>query len=160
MAPYNYLRYSNYEFWISQGHLTHLWRYLYSFMQNRSRVIKILNQMYLLLSILYNKVLVSYTRKVPLALIWFMRSYFFILVSCVPVREIALALLMRMSMPPKCWAACSTDEATDCSSRTSTMQGRACPPAASTKKKIRNGRIRIICKIWQLQARIAHSLIQ
>ena len=47
------------------------------------------------------------------------------------VRAIALALLTRMSMPPKRSAACSTAPAMASSSRTSPTIGSAVPPAAS-----------------------------
>lgn len=40
------------------------------------------------------------TMKVPLILIWCIKSYFFIEISSVPVKLIAEALLIRMSMPP------------------------------------------------------------
>lgn len=50
----------------------------------------------------------TYVRKVPLVLIWFIKSYFFMGVSKVPVREMAEALLMRMSMPPNSLTAAST----------------------------------------------------
>lgn len=78
----------------------------------------------------------TYTRKVPLALILFIRSYLFISVARVPVKEIALALFTTMSIPPNLATAFSTALITCFSSRTSTMQGRALPPAASTKKYI------------------------
>ena len=64
---------------------------------------------------------------------WCMRSYLFMGVSRVPVREMALALLTRMSIPPNCLTAFSTAVPTLSSSRTSTIWGKACPPAASTK---------------------------
>ena len=43
---------------------------------------------------------VTYTRYVPLVLMLCIRSYFFIGVSCVPVKFIALALLITISIPP------------------------------------------------------------
>lgn len=78
--------------------------------------------------------LVTHTRYVPRRLIWCMRSYLFMGVSNVRVREMALALLTRTSMPPNCLTALSTALLTDPSSLTSTTQGSAWPPAASTKK--------------------------
>ena len=74
----------------------------------------------------------AYTRNVPLVLIWCMRSNLFMGVASVPVKWMALALLMTMSMPPNCFTACSMELWTLDSSRTSTMLGRACPPADST----------------------------
>lgn len=56
-------------------------------------------------------------------------------VSAVPVKEIAEALLIRMSMPPNfCTAACTAD-LTWFSSLTSTMQAKPLPPAFSTENK-------------------------
>jgi hypothetical protein len=52
-------------------------------------------------------------------------------VCSIGVRLIALALLTRMSMPPKRSAACSTAEATESASRTSPTIGSAVPPACS-----------------------------
>ena len=74
----------------------------------------------------------TYTRNVPLVLIWCMRSNLFIGVASVPVKWMALALLITMSMPPNCFTACSMEFWTLDSSRTSTMLGKACPPADST----------------------------
>jgi len=47
-------------------------------------------------------------RNVPRAVIWCIRSYFFMSVSSVPVRLIAEALLRQMSIPPKVCAHRST----------------------------------------------------
>ena len=52
-------------------------------------------------------------------------------VARVPVSWMAEALLTQMSMPPKRATAASTAAMTEASSRTSTISGRACPPAAS-----------------------------
>ena len=52
-------------------------------------------------------------------------------VASVPVRLMAEALLTQMSMPPNLAAACSTASNTLASSRTSTISGRAWPPAFS-----------------------------
>ena len=52
-------------------------------------------------------------------------------VASVPVSEMAEALLTQMSMPPNRWTVCSTAAITEASSRTSTISGRALPPAAS-----------------------------
>ena len=76
--------------------------------------------------------MITYTRNVPLVLIWCMRSNRFIGVASVPVKWIALALLTTMSIPPNCFTACSMEFWMLLSSRTSTMLGRACPPADST----------------------------
>lgn len=78
----------------------------------------------------------TYTRKVPLALILFIKSYLFISVAIVLVKEIALALFTTISIPPNFATALSTALITWVSSRTSTMQGKALPPAASTEKYI------------------------
>ena len=69
--------------------------------------------------------------KVPRALTPIIRSKRFIGVSSVPVRLMALALLTRMSMPPKCSAARATPSAICASSRISTWSASALPPAAS-----------------------------
>ena len=55
-------------------------------------------------------------------------------VSRVPVRDIALALFITISMPPNCFTASSTAFNTLFSSLTSTTHGRAFPPALSTIK--------------------------
>lgn len=82
----------------------------------------------------YNKMFFwTYTRKVPLALILFMRSYRFMSVSLVSVNDIALALLITTSMPPNWLTARVTAAFTWPSSRTSAVHGRAFPPAASTE---------------------------
>jgi hypothetical protein len=52
-------------------------------------------------------------------------------VDSVPVSEIADALFTQMSMPPKVSTALSTAAWTLASSRTSTISGKALPPAAS-----------------------------
>ena len=52
-------------------------------------------------------------------------------VARVPVSWMAEALLTQMSMPPNRATAASTAASTEASSRTSTINGRACPPAAS-----------------------------
>src|SRR5579864_3631646 len=70
--------------------------------------------------------------KVARALTPHIRSKRFIGVARVPVRLMALALLTRTSSPPKCATASATALATRASSRTSTISGRAFPPAAST----------------------------
>ena len=59
------------------------------------------------------------------------RSKRFMSVASVPVRLIADALLMQMSMPPKRSTAASTAACTCSSSRMSPTIGRAAPPAAS-----------------------------
>ena len=59
------------------------------------------------------------------------RSNRFIGVSSVPVNEIALALLIRTSMPPNRSAVSFTAPYTATSSRMSTLSGRARPPLAS-----------------------------
>ena len=69
--------------------------------------------------------------NVPRTLTWCMRSNRFIGVSRVPVRLIALALLTRMSIPPKRSAVRATASSIWRSSRTSTAQASAWPPAAS-----------------------------
>ena len=53
-------------------------------------------------------------------------------VSMVPVRDIALALFTRISMPPNFLTVSSTAFLTCSSERISTIQGRHFPPAAST----------------------------
>jgi hypothetical protein len=70
-------------------------------------------------------------RKVPRVLTWCMRSKRFIGVAAVLVSMMALALLIRMSIPPKVSTALSTAAWTSSSCRMSTTQGRAFPPAAS-----------------------------
>lgn len=76
----------------------------------------------------------THTRNVPLALILCIKSYLFMSVANVSVREMALALLTTMSIPPNSLTAASTAACTCCSSRTSTTQGRHFPPAATTAK--------------------------
>ena len=49
----------------------------------------------------------------------------------VPVRLMALALLIRMSMPPKCLTVCSTESWMAVSDLTSTTTGSALPPSSS-----------------------------
>ena len=63
--------------------------------------------------------------------------YFFIGVSNVPVRLIAEALFIRISIPPKVDTASSTDLRTVFSSRISTIQGKHLPPASSTKLRLK-----------------------
>jgi len=75
----------------------------------------------------------THTRNVPRALIWCIRSNFFISVSRVPVSEMALALFTRMSIPPNFFTASSTADLTCFSSRTSTTQDKHLPPTASTE---------------------------
>ncbi|RNA45149.1 glutamate-1-semialdehyde 2-1-aminomutase chloroplastic-like [Brachionus plicatilis] len=70
-------------------------------------------------------------KNVPLAFTWFIRSYFFIVVSKVPVRLIADALLTKMSIPPNFLAPSSSALATWSSNLTSTMHGNAWPPTSS-----------------------------
>ena len=70
-------------------------------------------------------------RKVPRVLTPSIRSKIRAGVSGVRVRLIALALLITMSMPPKCAAPVSTALAICRSSRTSSTMGSARPPAAS-----------------------------
>ena len=72
------------------------------------------------------------TKKVPRRLIWCIRSYFFIGVSRVPVRLIALALLIQTSMAPNASTAFCTASKTCSSLRMSHINGNALPPAAST----------------------------
>ena len=48
------------------------------------------------------------TKKVPLVLIECIKSYLFISVLSVGVREMALALLIKMSIPPKAATVLST----------------------------------------------------
>lgn len=98
----------------------------------------------------------TYTKNVPLVLMLCIRSYRFISVCKVGVRDIALALLIKISIPPNCnnWKPCQlnairklchimiivqtvstaflTADLTADSSRTSKMQGKALPPAFST----------------------------
>ena len=68
---------------------------------------------------------------VPRTLTPNIRSNRFIGVSSVPVSEITLALLTRMSMPPKYSVQRFAASATLVSSRMSTGIGKARPPAAS-----------------------------
>eukprot|EP01137_Pigoraptor_chileana_P036752 Opistho-2@32881 len=68
---------------------------------------------------------------VPRALTPFMRSYFFMGVSRVPVRLMADALLIKISIPPNLSTACATAVAIWFSSRMSVTHGRHFPPAAS-----------------------------
>ena len=65
-------------------------------------------------------------------------SHFFIGVSKVPVKLIALALLTSMSIPPNVFTASCTALLTAFSSRISTAQGRHFPPASSTVIKYVN----------------------
>ena len=81
---------------------------------------------------------VTYTRYVPLVLMLCIRSYFFIGVSCVPVKLIALALLITISIPPNFSTVSSMDFWICSSFLMSTIHGNACPPAASTGKERRN----------------------
>lgn len=76
---------------------------------------------------------VTYTKNVPLVLILCIKSYLFMSVSAVPVKDIADALFTRISIPPNLATAASTADLTCFSSRTSTMQARLFPPAFSTK---------------------------
>ena len=69
--------------------------------------------------------------NVPRTLTPNIRSKRFIGVSIVLVSEIALALLTRISMPPKCSAHFLVASATAFSSRMSTCMGNALPPAAT-----------------------------
>ena len=62
-------------------------------------------------------------------------TYFFIGVSVVLVRCMALALLTRMSMPPNLLTAWLTAFSSCESSRMSTTHGRHLPPAASTLRE-------------------------
>ena len=78
----------------------------------------------------------SYHRYVPLPLTWFIKSYFFIDVSTVPVKLIALALFTKISIPPNFFTASSTAFLTSSSLLTSTIHGKHLPPAASTVKQI------------------------
>jgi len=68
---------------------------------------------------------------VPRTLTPNIRSKRFIGVAAVGVRLIALALLTRMSMPPKRSTVCATAASTPASSRMSPAIGSAWPPAAS-----------------------------
>jgi hypothetical protein len=61
----------------------------------------------------------------------FIKSKRFMGVASVLVRLMALALLTRMSMPPKVSTALAAAANTASSSRMSTASGRARPPAAS-----------------------------
>src|SRR6478736_2259708 len=71
-------------------------------------------------------------RNVPRTLTCCIRSKRFIGVSSAPRSQIALALLTRMSMPPKRSTACATAACTCSSSRMSQAIASAWPPAAST----------------------------
>ena len=64
------------------------------------------------------------------------KLYFFVTVSNVPVKLIALALLTSMSMPPNVFTASWTALKIAPSLRMSTAQGRHFPPASSTISKI------------------------
>lgn len=74
------------------------------------------------------KDLEAYTRKVPLVLILCIKSKCFIDVSSVPVKEIALALLIKISILPNFSTVDFTAFSTDSSSRTSTAQAKPRPP--------------------------------
>ena len=68
---------------------------------------------------------------------FFMKKlYFFVVVSNVPVKLIALALLTSISMPPNFFTASWTALEIAPSSRMSTAQGRHFPPASSTTSKL------------------------
>ena len=68
---------------------------------------------------------------------FFMKKlYFFVVVSNVPVKVIALALLTSISMPPNFFTASWTALEIAPSSRMSTAQGRHFPPASSTTSKL------------------------
>ena len=82
----------------------------------------------------YTNINSFYQRKVPLTLTLVIRSYFFIGVSAVPVKWIALALFIKISMPPNVFTAAATAFCTSSSIRTSIVNGRHLPPAASTNK--------------------------
>ena len=70
-------------------------------------------------------------------IVFFMtKHYFFVVVSNVPVKLIALALLTSISMPPNFFTASWTALEIALSSRMSTAQGRHFPPASSTTSKI------------------------
>lgn len=87
-----------------------------------------------------------------------MRSYFFMGVSSVRVRDIALALLTRISMPPNCLTALSTAFFIDPSSLTSTKQGSACPPAASTEEQRKSQASFVSCFLIKSLSRILHQI--
>lgn len=70
-------------------------------------------------------------RKVPLVLIECIKSYLFMSSLSVGVKEIALALLMRISIPPKVATVLSIAACTLFSSQMSHEIGRALPPAFS-----------------------------
>ena len=70
-------------------------------------------------------------RYVPRAFTWFIKSYFFMPVCKVPVKLIALALLIKISTLPNSACVASKAFRTLDSSRMSTRHGRAFPPAAS-----------------------------
>lgn len=67
----------------------------------------------------------------PLVLIECIKSYLFMSVLSVGVKEIAEALLIRMSMPPKVATALSIAACTLFSSQMSHVMARALPPAFS-----------------------------
>ena len=70
-------------------------------------------------------------------MVFYMKKiYFFVVVSNVPVKLIALALLTSISMPPNFFTASWTVLEIAPSSRMSTAQGRHFPPASSTTSKI------------------------
>src|SRR5690606_6973298 len=71
-------------------------------------------------------------RKLPRALTCCIRSKRFIGVSSVPRSQMALALLTRMSMPPKASTVAATAARTWSSSRMSHFNARPRPPAALT----------------------------
>src|SRR5690606_37297141 len=71
-------------------------------------------------------------RKLPRALTCCIRSKRFIGVSSVPRSQMALALLTRMSMPPKASTVAATAARTWSSSRMSHFSARPRPPAAFT----------------------------
>ena len=77
-------------------------------------------------TLIYHFFMVFYMKKI----------YFFVAVSNVPVKLIALALLTSMSMPPNFFTASWTALEIAPSSRMSTAQGRHFPPASSTASKI------------------------
>lgn len=56
--------------------------------------------MYIRVTRFLSKNYFNYTKNVPRVLILCIKSYRFISVCAVPVNEIALALLIRMSIPP------------------------------------------------------------
>jgi hypothetical protein len=68
-------------------------------------------------------------KNVLQVLILCIKSYSFIRVSNVQVNEIADALLTKISIPSNSFTAASIHFSTDSSSLTSTINGRAFPPA-------------------------------